>query len=94
MGFRAVGNLPLPVPDGPLVLDLDHTQEALDRYRLAGPEAAAAQPSLTENLRDSVDHLLRGLGLPGMDGQSSGRDSTFAIVPFASMASLGSWTKQ
>ena len=30
VGFRAVGNLPLPVPDGPLVLDLDHTQEALD----------------------------------------------------------------
>jgi hypothetical protein len=71
VGFRAVGNLPLPVPDGPLVLDLDHTQEALDRYRLAGPEVAPAEPSLTENLMDSVDHLLRGLGLRGMEGQSS-----------------------
>ena len=38
--FRAVGNLPLPVPDGPLALDLDHTQEALTRYRVAGPEVA------------------------------------------------------
>ena len=53
VGFRAVGNLPLPVPDGPLVLDLDHTQEALDPYRLAGPEVGAAQSSLTEDLRDS-----------------------------------------
>ena len=71
VGFRAVGNLPLPVPDGPLVLDLDHTQEALTRYRLAGPEIAAAQSSLTDSLRDSVDQLLRRLGLPGMEGQSS-----------------------
>ena len=71
VGFRAVGNLPLPVPDGPLVLDLDHTQEALTRYRLAGPEIAPAQSSLTENLMNSIDQLLRRLGLPGMEGQSS-----------------------
>jgi hypothetical protein len=71
VGFRAVGNLPLPVPDGPLVLDLDHTQEALTRYRLAGPEIAAARSSLTDSLRDSVDQLLRRLGLPGWEGQSS-----------------------
>ena len=71
VGFRAVGNLPLPVPDGPLVLDLDHTQEALTRYRLAGPEVAAGRSSLTESLRDSVDHLLRRLGVPGMEEQSS-----------------------
>jgi len=73
VGFRAVGNLPLPVPDGPLVLDLDHTQEALTRYRLAGPEMTPAQSSLTENLRDSMNHLLRRLGLPGMEGPSSER---------------------
>ncbi len=71
VGFRAVGNLPLPVPDGPLVLDLDHTREALDRYRLAGPDVASAQSSLTENLMLSIDQLLRQLGLPGMEGQSS-----------------------
>jgi hypothetical protein len=71
VGFRAVGNLPLPVPDGPLVLDLDRTQEALGRYRLAGTEAAPAQSSLTENPRDSMDHLLRRLGVPGMEGQSA-----------------------
>jgi hypothetical protein len=71
VGFRAVDNLPLPVPDGPLVLDLDHTQEALTRYRLAGPEMAPAQSSLTENLMNSIDHLLRRLGLPGMEGRSS-----------------------
>ncbi len=71
VGFRAVGNLPLPVPDGPSVLDLDHTQEALTRYRLAGPEIDAARSSLTDSLRDSVDQLLRRLGLPGMEGQSS-----------------------
>jgi hypothetical protein len=71
VGFRAVGNLPLPVPDGPLVLDLDHTADALNRYRLAGPEAGPSQSSLTENLRNSVEHLLRGLGLPGMEGPSS-----------------------
>ena len=56
---------------GPSVLDLDHTQEALDRYRLAGPEVAPAQSSLTDSLRGSVDQLLRRLGLPGMEGQSS-----------------------
>ena len=71
VGFRAVGNLPLPVPDGPLVLDLDHTREALDRYRLAGPDVASAQSSLTENLMLSIDQLLRQLGLPGMEGQLS-----------------------
>jgi invasion protein IalB len=71
VGIRAVGNLPLPVPDGPLVLDLDHTREALDRYRLAGPDVAPAQSSLTENLMLSIDQLLRQLGLPGMEGQPS-----------------------
>jgi hypothetical protein len=71
IAFRVVGNLPLPVPDGPLVLDLDHTQEALDRYRLAGHEVTPTQSSLTDSLRDMVDQLLRRLGLPGMEGRSS-----------------------
>ena len=67
--FRAVGNLPLPVPDGPLALDLDHTQEALTRYRLAGPEVASARNSLTDDLKDSAERLLRRLGVPGMEDQ-------------------------
>ena len=32
---------------------------------------ASAQSSLTENLMLSIDQLLRQLGLPGMEGQSS-----------------------
>jgi invasion protein IalB len=67
--FRAVGNLPLPVPDGPLALDLDHTQEALTRFRLAGPEVATAQTSLGQDLRDSAERLLRRLGMPGIEPQ-------------------------
>ena len=75
VGFRAVGNLPLPVPDGPLVLDLDHTQEALTRYRLAGPEVAAAQSSLTENLRDSWIICCAGWACPGWRGNRLSRNS-------------------
>ena len=63
--FRAVGNLPLPVPDGPLALDLDHTSEALDHYRRAGP-ASAAQPGLSRDLKAAVERLLRGMGLSEM----------------------------
>jgi hypothetical protein len=63
--FRSVGNLPLPVPDGPLALDLDQTQEALARYRLAGPEVAPSQTSLGDDIRNSADTLLRSLGLGG-----------------------------
>lgn len=65
--FRAVGNLPLPVPDGPLALDLDHTPEALARYRAAGPEVAPAPSSLAKDLRDSAEQLLRSLGVAGTD---------------------------
>jgi hypothetical protein len=65
--FRAVGNLPMPVPDGPLALDLDHTQEALARYRAAGPEVAPGPSSLTQDLRDAAEQLLRSLGVAGTD---------------------------
>jgi hypothetical protein len=69
--FRPVGNLPMPMADGrfdgPWALDLDHTQEALARYRAAGPEMAAQPSSLTRELRDAVDQLLRGLGIAGTE---------------------------
>ncbi len=67
--FRALGNLPIPVPDGPLELDLDRTQEALTRYRVAGPEVAPAPATLTQDLRDSAERFLRRLGVPGLEGQ-------------------------
>jgi hypothetical protein len=60
--FRTVGNLPLPVPDGPLALDLAGTREALAAFRAAGPAAAPAQPSLADELRDSAQRLLDWLG--------------------------------
>jgi hypothetical protein len=62
--FRAVGNLPLPVPDGPLALDLDRTPEALDRYRLAGPAGDSVQPGLGQELKGAVERLLRGIDVP------------------------------
>lgn len=65
--FRTVGNLPMPVADGPLALDVDHTQEALARYRAAGPEIAPQPSSLTQDLRDAVDQLLRDLGVTGTE---------------------------
>lgn len=65
--FRALGNLPITVPDGTLALDLDRTQEALARYRVAGPEVAPTQTSLSEDIRDTAERLLRRLGLPGSD---------------------------
>jgi hypothetical protein len=65
--FRAVGNLPLPVPEGPLALDLDHTQEALARYRDAGPVLAPQTSSVAQELRDWVKQLLRSLGVIGTD---------------------------
>lgn len=68
--FRAVGNLPLPVPDGPLALDLDRTAEALDRYRIAGPARDGAQPWISEDLKGTVERLLRGMGVPGLQPQA------------------------
>ncbi len=68
--FRAVGNLPLPVPDGPLALDLDRTPEALDRYRRAGPAGDDAQPGLGQDLKGAVERLLHGMGVPGIEPQA------------------------
>jgi hypothetical protein len=65
--FRAVGNLPLPVPDGPVALDLDRTSEALERYRLAGPASDGVRSWLGPDLTSAVERLLRGLGVPGTE---------------------------
>jgi hypothetical protein len=73
--FRAVGNLPLPVPDGPLALDLDRTAEALERYRLAGPAGEGAQQGLGQDLKGAVERLLRSMGVPGMEPQAQGGHS-------------------
>jgi hypothetical protein len=74
--FRPLGNLPMPVADGrfdgPWALDLDHTQEALARYRTAGPENAPEPSSLTRDLRDAVDQLLRDLGVAGPQREQPG----------------------
>ena len=68
--FRSVGNLPLPVPDGPLALDLDRTPEALVRYKLAGPASDGARPWFGEDVKNSVEQLLRRMGVPGMEPQA------------------------
>ena len=65
--FRAVGNLPLPVPDGPLALDLDRTAEALESYRLAGPTGDGGQPGLGQDLKGAVERLLNVMGVPGLE---------------------------
>jgi hypothetical protein len=65
--FRAVGDLPSPLPEGPLALDLDRTQEALARYRAGGPEIARPPSSLTRELRDAAARLLRELGVAATD---------------------------
>jgi hypothetical protein len=69
VGFRAIGDLPLSVPDGLLALDLDHTQEALTRYRVVGPEAAPESPSLIRGLKDVAERLLRDGGVSGSDAE-------------------------
>jgi hypothetical protein len=69
MRFRIVGNLPLPMPEGPLALDLDRTREALSRYRAAGPQPVPARSSLIEELTESMDYLLRRLAPSGTDQQ-------------------------
>jgi hypothetical protein len=68
--LRPVGNLPLPVPDGPVAVDLDRTPEALARYRLAGPTVETAQPWLGQDLKDMAERLLRRVGVPGMEPQA------------------------
>jgi hypothetical protein len=67
--FRAVGNLPLPVPDGPLALDFERTPEALDRFRLAGPASDGVQPWIGQDLTGVVERLLRSLGAQGIEPQ-------------------------
>ena len=57
------------MPDGPLALDLYRTQDALKQYQIAGPEAAPAQSSLTQDLKDTAERLMRRLGVPGMEAQ-------------------------
>jgi hypothetical protein len=70
--FRVVGNLPLSVPDGPLALELDRTQDALARYRAAGLEAAPEPSSFIRDLKDAAERLLRDLGVSETDvGQRS-----------------------
>jgi hypothetical protein len=69
--FRAVGNLPLPLPDGPLALDLDRTPEALVRFRLAGPASDGAKPWIGQDLKGSVERLLGRIGVPGMEPQAA-----------------------
>jgi hypothetical protein len=61
--FRAVGDLPLPTPDGPLALDLQRTPEALARYRLAGPPSDGGRPWITHDMKQTVKRLLRSLGV-------------------------------
>jgi hypothetical protein len=68
--FRSVGNLPLPVPDGPLALDLDRTADALVRYRLAGPAKDGAQPWIGQDLKGTVERLLGRIGVPGLEPQA------------------------
>lgn len=68
--FRSVGNLPLPVPDGPLALDLDRTADALVRYRLAGPAKDGAQPWIGQDIKGTVERLLGRIGVPGLEPQA------------------------
>jgi hypothetical protein len=65
--LRAIANLPLPVLDDPVALDLDRTQEALARYRIAGPAADTSQTSLAQDVKGTVERLLRKVGVPGME---------------------------
>jgi hypothetical protein len=65
--LRPFGNLPLPVLDDPVALDFDRTAEALTRYRVAGPAADAPQTSLAQDVKGSVERLLRRVGVPGME---------------------------
>jgi len=67
--FHVVGNLPLSVPDGPLALDVDHTQEALAQYRSAGPEVAPESSSLAQDLKEVAERLLRDLGVSGSNAE-------------------------
>jgi hypothetical protein len=65
--LRPLGNLPLPLLDDPVALDFDRTAEALTRYRVAGPAVDAPTTSLTQDVKGTVDRLLRRVGLPGIE---------------------------
>jgi len=71
--FRAIGNLPLPAPDGLLALDLDQTPEALAQYRVVGPESAVpTSSSLVRDLKDAIERLLLDLGISASDVEQRG----------------------
>ena len=65
--LRALANLPLPALDDPVALDFDRTQEALARYRIAGPAPDTSQSSLAQDVKGTVERLLRKVGVPGLE---------------------------
>jgi len=67
--FKSFGNLPLGVPDDTLALDLDGTQDALVRFRVAGP-ATEPTSGFGQDVSDTVDRLLRRLGVGGDQTQA------------------------
>jgi hypothetical protein len=68
--MRPIANLPLPVLDDPVALDFDRTQEALARYRIAGPAPDTSQSSLAQDVKGTLERLLRKVGVPGMEPQA------------------------
>jgi hypothetical protein len=71
--FRSFGNLPLAVPDDTLALDLDGTQDALVRFRVAGPAPEPSSTGFSQGVTDTVDRLLRRLGVGGDEGQGAAK---------------------
>lgn len=67
--FHSFGNLPLAVPDDTLALELDGTQDALVRFRVAGPAVEPASPGFGQGVADTLDRLLRRLGVTGNEPQ-------------------------
>ncbi len=66
--LRPFGNLPLPVPDEPVALDLDRTPEALASFRAAGPTVETAPPeSIGDDIKNFTDRMMRRFGLGGPD---------------------------
>ncbi len=71
--FKSFGNLPLALPDDTLALDLDGTQDALVRFRVAGPATEPASAGFGQGVTDTVDRLLRRLGVGGDEGQGAAK---------------------
>jgi hypothetical protein len=67
--LRALANLPLPALDDPVALDFDRTEEALARYRIAGPAPDTSQTSLAQDVKGTFERLLRKVGVPGLEPQ-------------------------